>query len=144
MDDPQVVSRDERAAAPAGCNYRHLDDLGPDWHGRTGEMHGISAFLRRGDRHLPPLLQLRAGHRHGQQHMPVTRPDRPRPAGRPRAPLRAQRRPAAELAPPPRQIRYVAAIDRSRHRVADDTLLVPAHRTGRSAMASQPDLRLTP
>lgn len=38
------------AVAPAGHNYRDLDELGPDWHGRTGEMHGISAFLRRGGR----------------------------------------------------------------------------------------------
>jgi predicted dithiol-disulfide oxidoreductase (DUF899 family) len=35
---------------PVAYNYRDLDELGPDWHGWTGEMHGISAFLRRGDR----------------------------------------------------------------------------------------------
>ena len=36
--------------APVEYNYRDLDELGPDWKGWTGEMHGISAFLRRGDR----------------------------------------------------------------------------------------------
>jgi predicted dithiol-disulfide oxidoreductase (DUF899 family) len=38
------------AVAPVEYNYRDLDELGPDWHGWTGELHGISAFLRRGDR----------------------------------------------------------------------------------------------
>jgi predicted dithiol-disulfide oxidoreductase (DUF899 family) len=38
------------AVAPAGYNYRDLDELGPDWQGWTGELHGLSAFLRRGDR----------------------------------------------------------------------------------------------
>ena len=38
------------AAAPVEYNYRNLDELGPGWHGWTGELHGISAFLRRGDR----------------------------------------------------------------------------------------------
>ena len=38
------------AVAPVEYNYRDLDELGPDWHGWAGEMHGISAFLRRGDR----------------------------------------------------------------------------------------------
>ena len=38
------------AVAPVEYNYRDLDELGPDWHGWTGEMHGISAFLRRGGR----------------------------------------------------------------------------------------------
>jgi predicted dithiol-disulfide oxidoreductase (DUF899 family) len=38
------------AVAPAQYNYRDLDELGPDWQGWTGEMHGLSAFLRRGDR----------------------------------------------------------------------------------------------
>ena len=38
------------AVAPVEYNYRDLDELGPDWQGWTGEMHGISAFLRRGDR----------------------------------------------------------------------------------------------
>jgi predicted dithiol-disulfide oxidoreductase (DUF899 family) len=38
------------AVAPVEYNYRNLDELGPEWHGWTGEMHGISAFLRRGDR----------------------------------------------------------------------------------------------
>jgi predicted dithiol-disulfide oxidoreductase (DUF899 family) len=37
-------------AAPVEYNYRTLDELGPDWHGWTGEMHAVSAFLRRGDR----------------------------------------------------------------------------------------------
>ena len=38
------------AVAPVEYNYRDLDELGPDWQGWTGEMHGISAFLRGGDR----------------------------------------------------------------------------------------------
>ena len=38
------------AAAPVQYNYRDPDELGPGWHGWTGELHGISAFLRRGDR----------------------------------------------------------------------------------------------
>ena len=38
------------AVAPVEYNYRDLDELGPDWQGWTGELHGISAFLRRGDR----------------------------------------------------------------------------------------------
>jgi predicted dithiol-disulfide oxidoreductase (DUF899 family) len=37
------------AVAPVEYNYRDLDELGPSWQGWTGEMHGISAFLRRGD-----------------------------------------------------------------------------------------------
>ena len=40
MDDPQVVSRDG-GSPPAGSSWR--------W---SGEMHGISAFLRHGDRVL--------------------------------------------------------------------------------------------
>jgi predicted dithiol-disulfide oxidoreductase (DUF899 family) len=43
------VTLDE-AVAPVEYNYRDLAALGPDWHGWSGEMHGISAFLRRGDR----------------------------------------------------------------------------------------------
>ena len=38
------------AVAPVEYNYRDLHKLGPDWKGWTGEIHGISAFLRRGDR----------------------------------------------------------------------------------------------
>ena len=38
------------AVTPVEYNYRDLDELGPDWQGWTGEMHGLSAFLRRGDR----------------------------------------------------------------------------------------------
>ena len=38
------------AVAPVEYNYRDLDELGPDWQGWTGEIHGLSAFLRRGDR----------------------------------------------------------------------------------------------
>ena len=38
------------AVVPVEYNYRDLDELGPDWHGWTGDLHGISAFLRRGDR----------------------------------------------------------------------------------------------
>jgi predicted dithiol-disulfide oxidoreductase (DUF899 family) len=36
--------------APVQYNYWNLDELGPAWQGWTGEMHGLSAFLRRGDR----------------------------------------------------------------------------------------------
>jgi predicted dithiol-disulfide oxidoreductase (DUF899 family) len=43
------VTLDE-AVAPVEYNYRALPDLGPTWQGWSGEMHGISAFLRRGDR----------------------------------------------------------------------------------------------
>jgi predicted dithiol-disulfide oxidoreductase (DUF899 family) len=38
------------AVAPVQYNYRDLDELGPAWQGWTGEMHGLSAFLRRADR----------------------------------------------------------------------------------------------
>jgi predicted dithiol-disulfide oxidoreductase (DUF899 family) len=40
----------DQAVAPVEYNYRGLDELGPDWQGWSGEMHGISAFLRREDR----------------------------------------------------------------------------------------------
>jgi predicted dithiol-disulfide oxidoreductase (DUF899 family) len=40
----------DQAVAPVEYNYRDLAALGPQWQGWTGEMHGISAFLRRGDR----------------------------------------------------------------------------------------------
>jgi len=43
------VTLDE-AVVPVEYNYRGLDELGPTWPGWSGEMHGISAFLRRGDR----------------------------------------------------------------------------------------------
>jgi predicted dithiol-disulfide oxidoreductase (DUF899 family) len=43
------VTLDE-AVAPVEYNYRALPDLGATWQGWSGEMHGISAFLRRGDR----------------------------------------------------------------------------------------------
>jgi len=43
------VTLDE-AVMPVTYNYRDLAALGPDWQGWSGEMHGISAFLRRGDR----------------------------------------------------------------------------------------------
>jgi predicted dithiol-disulfide oxidoreductase (DUF899 family) len=43
------VTLDE-AVAPFEYNYRGLAELGPDWQGWSGEMHGISAFLRHGDR----------------------------------------------------------------------------------------------
>jgi hypothetical protein len=33
----------------------------PDWHGRTGEMHGISAFLRRGGRIFHPCSSYTRG-----------------------------------------------------------------------------------
>ena len=42
MDDPRVVSRDEWLAARS--------ELLAQEKGWTGEMHGLSAFLRRGDR----------------------------------------------------------------------------------------------
>ena len=40
----------DQAVAPVEYNYRGLAELGPDWQGWSGEMHGISAFLRHGDR----------------------------------------------------------------------------------------------
>jgi predicted dithiol-disulfide oxidoreductase (DUF899 family) len=40
----------DQDVAPVEYNYRALNDLGPEWQGWSGEMHGISAFLRRGDR----------------------------------------------------------------------------------------------
>jgi predicted dithiol-disulfide oxidoreductase (DUF899 family) len=40
----------DQAVTPVEYNYRSLADLGPEWQGWSGEMHGISAFLRRGDR----------------------------------------------------------------------------------------------
>jgi predicted dithiol-disulfide oxidoreductase (DUF899 family) len=43
------VTLDE-SVAPVEYNYRGLDELGPEWQGWSGELHGISAFLRRGDR----------------------------------------------------------------------------------------------
>jgi predicted dithiol-disulfide oxidoreductase (DUF899 family) len=39
----------DQAVAPVEYNYRSLAELGPEWQGWSGEMHGISAFLRRGD-----------------------------------------------------------------------------------------------
>jgi predicted dithiol-disulfide oxidoreductase (DUF899 family) len=42
------VTLDE-AVAPVEYNYRSLDELGPTWQGWSGELHGISAFLRRGE-----------------------------------------------------------------------------------------------
>jgi predicted dithiol-disulfide oxidoreductase (DUF899 family) len=57
----------DQAVAPVEYNYRNLASLGPEWQGWTTEMHGISAFLRRGWRpRLPHLLQLRARHRPGR------------------------------------------------------------------------------
>jgi predicted dithiol-disulfide oxidoreductase (DUF899 family) len=38
------------AVAPVEYNYRNLAALGPDWQGWSGDMHGISSFLRRDDR----------------------------------------------------------------------------------------------
>jgi predicted dithiol-disulfide oxidoreductase (DUF899 family) len=43
------VTLDE-AVAPVEYNYRDPAELGPAWQGWSGEMHGISAFLRRGER----------------------------------------------------------------------------------------------
>jgi predicted dithiol-disulfide oxidoreductase (DUF899 family) len=42
------VTLDENVA-PVEYNYRPLAELGPTWQGWSGEMHGISAFLRRDD-----------------------------------------------------------------------------------------------
>jgi predicted dithiol-disulfide oxidoreductase (DUF899 family) len=39
----------DQAVAPVEYNYRGLAALGPQWQGWSGEMHGISAFLRRAD-----------------------------------------------------------------------------------------------
>jgi Bacterial protein of unknown function (DUF899) len=61
MDEPQVVSRDEWLAA----------------------RRELLAQEKEFTRHRDALNTCRrAGHRHGQQHLPVARPDRPRPAGR--------------------------------------------------------------
>jgi predicted dithiol-disulfide oxidoreductase (DUF899 family) len=38
------------AVTPVEYNYRNLAELGTTWQDWTGEIHGISAFLRRGDR----------------------------------------------------------------------------------------------
>jgi predicted dithiol-disulfide oxidoreductase (DUF899 family) len=43
------VTLDE-AVAPVEYNYRGLAELGPTWQGWSGDMHGISAFLRDGER----------------------------------------------------------------------------------------------
>ena len=43
------VTLDE-AVVPVSYNYRDLAELGPTWQGWSGELHGISAFLRRDDR----------------------------------------------------------------------------------------------
>jgi predicted dithiol-disulfide oxidoreductase (DUF899 family) len=43
------VTLDE-AIAPVEYNYRPLSELGPEWQGWSGDMHGISAFLRHGGR----------------------------------------------------------------------------------------------
>lgn len=40
----------DQTVAPVEYNYRDLAALGPEWQGWSGEMHGISAFLRRSDR----------------------------------------------------------------------------------------------
>ena len=40
----------DQAMAPVEYNYRNLAEFGPEWQGWSGEMHGISAFLRRGNR----------------------------------------------------------------------------------------------
>jgi predicted dithiol-disulfide oxidoreductase (DUF899 family) len=40
----------DQAVAPVGYNYKTLAELGPAWRGRSGEMFGVSAFLRRGER----------------------------------------------------------------------------------------------
>ena len=40
----------DQAIAPVEYNYRDLAELGPGWQGWSGEMFGVSAFLRHGDR----------------------------------------------------------------------------------------------
>jgi predicted dithiol-disulfide oxidoreductase (DUF899 family) len=40
----------DHAVAPVEYNYRGLAELGPEWRGWSGEMFGVSGFLRRGDR----------------------------------------------------------------------------------------------
>ena len=40
----------DQAIAPVEYNYRDLAGLGPGWQGWSGEMFGVSAFLRHGDR----------------------------------------------------------------------------------------------
>jgi predicted dithiol-disulfide oxidoreductase (DUF899 family) len=39
------VTLDE-AVAPVEYNYRGIAELGPRWQGSSGDMHGISSFLR--------------------------------------------------------------------------------------------------
>jgi predicted dithiol-disulfide oxidoreductase (DUF899 family) len=36
----------DEAIAPGEYNYRSLAELGPEWQGWSGEMFGVSAFLR--------------------------------------------------------------------------------------------------
>jgi predicted dithiol-disulfide oxidoreductase (DUF899 family) len=43
------VTLDE-TVAPVEYNYRGLAELGPQWQGWSGEMFGVSSFLRHGDR----------------------------------------------------------------------------------------------
>jgi predicted dithiol-disulfide oxidoreductase (DUF899 family) len=40
----------DQAVAPVEYNYTALPALGPQWQGWSGEMHGISAFLRHDDK----------------------------------------------------------------------------------------------
>jgi predicted dithiol-disulfide oxidoreductase (DUF899 family) len=40
----------DQAVAPVEYNYRGLSELGPQWQAWSGEMFGVSAFLRHGDR----------------------------------------------------------------------------------------------
>jgi predicted dithiol-disulfide oxidoreductase (DUF899 family) len=40
----------DQAVAPVEYNYRGLSELGPEWQAWSGEMFGVSAFLRHGDR----------------------------------------------------------------------------------------------
>jgi predicted dithiol-disulfide oxidoreductase (DUF899 family) len=40
----------DQAVAPVEYNYRDLAALGPEWEGWSGEMFGVSAFLRHGGR----------------------------------------------------------------------------------------------
>jgi predicted dithiol-disulfide oxidoreductase (DUF899 family) len=40
----------DQAAAPVEYNYKDLTELGPEWQGWSGEMFGVSAFLRHGGR----------------------------------------------------------------------------------------------
>ena len=144
QDPAEILADDARLGRQAAAVFRGsralAAKLGPDWQGWTGEIHGLSAFLHRGDRVFHTYSSYAPGHRHAQQHLPMARPDFPRSAGRLGAATRAQRRSADELASPPRQIRRVAATDRG-HRVAGDRRHLAGARAEESAVLSRPARR---